>query len=164
MMREAVSLLKIIERVLTAAIVALAVYAVYSFQNDKFERFDHISDGKKGPAMALNEGMAQENPGLKAFDYYAAFLKKRNIFDYGSADTSAGTTPAAPAGQLPEHLKVVGIILADKPEVVIEDTQSKQTYFVQEGQKTGDLEIERIKGNSVVLLYQGQTIEVEAHK
>ena len=55
-----------------------------------------------------------------------------------------------------ESLKLVGISWSDNPDAIIEDTKDTKTFFVKIGQKIGDVKVQAIFKDKVVLSYQGK--------
>ncbi len=100
---------------------------------------------------------------MVSYDQLAQAVASRNIF---SSTASAQTAAAeqTPLGQLPSHLKIVGILIANPSQIVIEDAQVKQTYFITQGAPQGGIDIARVNGHQMVLSYQGQEIAVELNK
>ena len=100
-------------------------------------------------------------PQLKPYDYYARQINKRDIFTTSAktAENSSGETMNLP-GQLPSDLKVVGIVLGEHPQVVIENNRDHQTYFIEKGQTQAGISLEKVEKNKVYLNYQGQTIGI----
>lgn len=62
--------------------------------------------------------------------------------------------------QLPPHLKVVGIVIAATPQVIIEDTSADQTYFVAQGRPDGGISLRHADRQRVILDYHGQNISL----
>lgn len=89
----------------------------------------------------------------------AALLEARNIFMPAPAGAVAASA-ATPAGQLPDNLKIVGIIVGTPSQVIIEDAQAKQTYFLNEGDTQAGVTVKHINSDQVVLAFQGQDIAV----
>ena len=52
----------------------------------------------------------------------------------------------------------MGIVPGDEPQAIIEDKKSGQTFFLKEGEKILNMEIEKISTGKVLLNYDGETI------
>ena len=80
------------------------------------------------------------------------------------AATEAGPQAAAPsavANALAARLNLMGIVSGDPPQAIIEDSQTKKTYFVVKGQSVVDgAMVREVTENRVVLELQGETIEL----
>ena len=92
-------------------------------------------------------------------------LAQRDLFGLAplGAGTSDGNFVNSDGQSLPPHLMIVGVVIGHPSEVIIEDTQANQTFFVKEGQTVGAITLERASKQRVSLMYQGQPIEVELH-
>ena len=151
--------LRFVKRLLIVLTFGCGIYMVYFlftmyrnpvFQDDSRPVKDTVMDA---PALELD---------LKPDESWVALIQTRDIFSSGTADTSVlGQTPT---GQLPSHLKVVGIVIANPPQVIIEDTSSKQTYFISEGKLQAGIRITRVDKNQIIVNYEGQNISVPIHK
>ncbi|MBI3321676.1 MAG: hypothetical protein HYZ91_05355 [Candidatus Omnitrophica bacterium] len=84
-------------------------------------------------------------------------------FPAGSAPASAQVAqpPSEAAKQLVSRLTLTGIVSGNPPQAIIEDTQTRKTYFVTAGQ--GVVEgavLDHILENRVILKFQGEQIEL----
>jgi len=87
----------------------------------------------------------------------------RDIFSLSDVD-STGTIENTPKGQLPAHLKIVGILIADPSQIIIEDTFAKKTFFIDEYHPQDGIKIVRVIANQMTVNYQGQDINVPVTK
>lgn len=94
----------------------------------------------------------------------AVSLQERDIFSMSTAVGPSGAVENTPAGELPAHLKIVGILVADKPQVIIEDTLNKKTYFIDKGHPQAGIKIKAVTKDQMVINYQGQDIPVSVKK
>lgn len=67
------------------------------------------------------------------------------------------------SGVLPDHLKVVGILKGEPPQVVIEDMNAHKTFFIQPGEEQYGFTIERFEKGRVLLKYQSQTYTIPTY-
>jgi len=87
----------------------------------------------------------------------------RDIFTLSDVGPS-GALENTPKGQLPAHLKIVGIVVADPSQIVIEDTFTRKTYFIDENHPQGGIKIVQIKAGEMTINFQGQDIHVPISK
>ncbi len=105
----------------------------------------------------------------KAVSYYIEKIGARDIFQMGSVQkvTSADGTQSemkvtsARILDATESLKLVGISWSDNPDAIIEDTKDTKTFFVKTGQKIGDVKVQAIFKDKVILSYQGEETELK---
>jgi len=102
------------------------------------------------------------------FSTYESRFKERDLFALPqqtviqeNADTvSSSNAVSVTTSALPDHVKVVGIIVGKPSEIVIEDTQTQQTFFIQEGQAQGDFAMERVDNGRVIVSFRGQNFQI----
>ena len=97
---------------------------------------------------------------LKSYEFYSKQVEARDIFTSPArtADAPAGVKEDVPAGQLPGHLKVVGLILGDNPQVIIEDGNAHQTYFITPDKPEGGISLQSSTKDKMILNYKSQNI------
>ena len=64
-------------------------------------------------------------------------------------------TPPRDLEVLPPHLKVVAIAIDRAVQVVIEDLNLKQTFFIEAGPERDHFKIDRVDGKRIFLSYFG---------
>lgn len=71
---------------------------------------------------------------------------------------------AMPAGptfrDLIKNLNLLGIVSGQKQQVIIEDKKLKKTYFLYQGDYIGEIKIEAIYSDKVVLEYKGEQVHL----
>ncbi|MCH7505283.1 hypothetical protein IID04_06600, partial [PVC group bacterium] len=55
---------------------------------------------------------------------------------------------------------LVGILLDEKPQAIVQDRRTKSTYYVHEGDRVDEVVVESIQEGSVKFSYQGETFEL----
>jgi type II secretory pathway component PulC len=101
---------------------------------------------------------------LKPYDAQAAGAQSRDIFSLAADVSPSGAVENTPKGQLPDHLKIVGILIGHPSQVIIEDEFSKKTYFIDEGNPQGGIKIVQVSHDQMVINYQGQNIFIPVNK
>lgn len=81
--------------------------------------------------------------------------------------SSGATGPAVPAGPsqtgklLASRLTLMGVVSGESPQAIIEDSETKKTYFVTVGQTvTEGATLEKVLDNRVILDLNGEKIEL----
>lgn len=99
-------------------------------------------------------------PEARPFDYYAARVRDRDIFQ--SPLHRPPERPGAQTGPTDgaQGLRLVGIVLDDSAEAVIEDTQANRTFFVRVGDSIQQGVVEKITEDKVVITFGGQQVEL----
>jgi len=87
----------------------------------------------------------------------------RDIFSLTPVDQS-GAVENTPKGQLPAHLKVVGILIAHPSQIIIEDSLTNNTYFIDENNPQAGIKIVQVSPDQMTINYQGQDIAVPISK
>ncbi|MCM8795910.1 MAG: hypothetical protein NC928_04430 [Candidatus Omnitrophica bacterium] len=159
--------IKLINKLLGCLIFVLGVYFISTF-------FGSLVSLKKMPSyleIKPQEGMtvtrAEETSFLKkASSYYLEKARARDIFKMGGEKTTTTSEAASPKGfsskiiEATQHLKLVGISWSNDPDAMIEDTRALRTFFVKKGQMIGEVRVEAIFKDKVVLRYAGEEIEL----
>ena len=68
--------------------------------------------------------------------------------------------PSTDAKELASKLTLTGIITGDPPQAIIENTESKKTYFVSPGQTVDGAVVDKVLENRVILNLQGEKVEL----
>lgn len=105
----------------------------------------------------------------KAVSYYLEKIGERDIFRMGAARKMTGADGTQAEMKVTssrildatETLKLVGISWSNDPDAIIEDTKDTKTFFVKTGQKIGDVKVQAIFKDKVVLSYQGEETELK---
>lgn len=98
----------------------------------------------------------------KPYTYYTAPIEERDIFESPFSTTKkieeVKLTSSIP--ELTKNLRLVGIVLDSNSEAVIEDLESKQTFFLHQGDGIRGSIIDEIQESKVILRYQDQRVEL----
>ncbi len=160
---------KIINRVLLGMCIILAIGNVYKFMEKKDYSADlGIENKLEGEALSLKDIPFEA---VRPFSFYSEIVAKRNIFLSKPKLPAEETAPQveAPAVKpmvqkdyqaMTRHLKLVGIILSQDPEAVIENGKTKETLFVHKGETMEGGTIIDIQEGKVVLRIEDQEIEL----
>ncbi len=96
---------------------------------------------------------------IKPLESYLQSVGAHSLF---SAQMSSQSVAAAANVNinLSEEINLVGIIMGDAPQAVIEDKKNQKTYYVNKGQFVGDKQIDDIQSGKVIIQYNGQRYEL----
>ena len=105
----------------------------------------------------------------KAVSYYLEKMGERDIFQMGAVRKVTGADGVQTEMKVTsdrildvtENLKLVGISWSNDPDAIIEDTKDTKTFFVKTGQKIGEVKVQAIFKDKVVLSYQGEETELK---
>ena len=153
-------IIKIIERLLLAMLVGAVAYIVYFCVARPLSVTETVTVPAIKPFSSDDGTIAVA---LAPYEQYASFFR-RDIFSNDPTAADVAANPITPAGQLPSNLRIVGIVLAKTPEIIIEDASARQTYFIRQGQVSNNISFKRVEGNTLWLEYQGQEIAVPVKK
>lgn len=159
---------KWLNRVLIALVLAGGIYLISDFtlyQSPKDQAFHSVSTADAlHPAL---ETISKVQP--RELSYYKDSVFRRNPFlPPGSeqpAKTEGATTQAAvPAegkiAQILAQWKLVGISWGAEPLAMVEDVQSGRTHFLKNGQQIGEVKVQSITKQKVVISYEGEEGEL----
>jgi hypothetical protein len=105
---------------------------------------------------------------LKSIAFYKEKAQMRDLFRLGGkpvASSESGGTSAEAAAKVKiqealAKFKLVGISWSDNPDAMIENSNEQKTYFVKRDQALGDVKVEAIFKDKVVLSCQGVEVEL----
>jgi hypothetical protein len=150
--------LKLLNAFLLACVAVLAIRFVYvirvSYEKMQTGNFQINAD---------SPGEIKEKTILKKLEYYLAKVKKRDIFRMGMAARPENMIEAAPSSKAVEatqRLKLVGISWSDDPDAMLEDTKASKTFFVKKGQSIGDVKVENITKDKIVLRLGDELVDL----
>jgi hypothetical protein len=112
---------------------------------------------------SVEAGETKERSVLKKLEYYLDKVKKRDIFKMGAAarpENLIETGPSSKAVEATQNYKLVGISWSDDPDAMVEDIKTGKTFFVKRGQSIGDVKVENITKEKIVLRYAQELIEL----
>ncbi len=113
------------------------------------------------PANPVNPPAAEPTP-VEPIPSLAA-AAQRPVFVSPVASTGGSAEikpPSTDAKQFAAKLTLTGIITGDPPQAILEDTETKKTYFVSPGQVVDGAVVESVLENSVILNLQGEKVEL----
>ena len=160
-----------INRLLGLSIFILAVYFTSSvyFSMINLKRTPNLNMEFQTDARTAT--LPESSSLKKAVSYYLEKVRQRSIFKMGAkkveeaekvADVDVKPTgPSSAVIEATQHLKLVGISWSDDPDVMIEDTRALRTFFAKRGQHIGEIKVEAIFKDKIVLSYNGEEIELK---
>ncbi|MDP3142762.1 MAG: hypothetical protein Q8N14_02285 [Candidatus Omnitrophota bacterium] len=109
-----------------------------------------------------DKGGAIQPSALKPYSYYSAQFDQRDIFETTpyAGSIAKSSTVSANLSQLTKDLKLVGVILDNNPQAIIESNTDKKTYFLRKGELINDMKLEVITESKVILSYGNEKIEL----
>lgn len=153
--------IKMINNFLFLGMLSLAVYFVLSF-SFSMRNLKKMPNLELSPSQAIGETNVPDLAGLKrGVSYYAEKVMKRDWFKMGQRNVAPTKGPSDRALEAVKHLKLVGISWSDNPDVMIEDAKALRTFFVKRGQMIGDVKVEAIFKDRVILSVAGEDIELK---
>jgi hypothetical protein len=96
----------------------------------------------------------------KPLSFYTGPIAGKDLFKAGQPvrqAESAGVT-LEDATEVLSEVELLGILIDEKPQAVLEDKQAGKTYFLYEGDTFKDMVVERIMVGKVILRYKGRTL------
>jgi type II secretory pathway component PulC len=111
-------------------------------------------------------GSSLENPiqggKQKPLSFYVQKFENKDLFNtslYQTNPTSAAVVNSAEQNPT-QSLKLVGIVLDDKPQAIIEDLNSQQTLFLHVGDSIQDAKVKQILEGKVIFQFKEEMIEL----
>ncbi|MFC1708997.1 hypothetical protein ACFL2J_02910 [Candidatus Omnitrophota bacterium] len=98
----------------------------------------------------------------KPFSYYQEEIASRELFTPSPVESRVKkVVPEGPTfRELIKDLKLLGVVSGDKQQVIIEDEKLRKTYFLYIGDTLGEVRVEEVDSNRVVLELDGERISL----
>lgn len=157
--------IKLINKILGLFIFVLVVYFISNL-------FSSLINLKKTPYLEFKPqegasfaGTQQLSFLKKAASYYFEKVKERDIFKMGAKKPTAAAEASHEGHssriiEATQHLKLVGISWSNDPDAMIEDTKALRTFFIKRGQMIGEIKVQAIFKDKVVLGFGTEEIEL----
>ncbi|MCX5701899.1 MAG: hypothetical protein NTW64_02820 [Candidatus Omnitrophica bacterium] len=97
---------------------------------------------------------------LRASSYYLEKVRERDIFRMAPKKQTDIKIVTSKIIEATKNFKLVGIAWSDDPDVMIEETVSKRTFFLKKGQMISNVKLEGVFKDRVILSYEGEEIEL----
>jgi len=140
-------------------LLAVFIFSVLLFI-DLFLRYPNLSKFQSHTKDYLKTIPQKEE--IKPYEYYSQEISKRALFNAES--TESKVEKVIPAGQtfkeLIRGLKLLGVVSGDNPQVIIEDQKLQKTYFLYPGDYLGEIKIEEVYSDRVILEFKGERISL----
>lgn len=146
-------------RLLTAVVVTLAVLVLIKIIRPS-QDFTIVYPDQTMTQVFDEEPIESLAP-KKPFDVYAASLHKKDLFGLATEMNTAQTAvleKAMPA--LHKRIKLIGILVDNDSKAIVEDLQEKQTHFLSQGERVGNILLQEIQENKVIFNDDGKTVEM----
>lgn len=159
--------IKALNNLLGLGAAVLTVYALSSFSVSalRLRRIPYEKTEFKG--IGKTDSFKEDSLLKNAVSYYLEQIRQRDIFRMGPKKEEGAVPepqePQGPSGEIIEataHLKLVGISWSNDPDAMIEDTKALKTFFVKRGQMLGDVRVQAIFKDKVILHYRGEEVEL----
>ncbi len=158
--------IKTVNNLLLISVIALGFYLAFNV-------YSSVAGFRKIPRMEISaqEG-AKQLPDIRGISllkqsasYYLGVMENRDIFKMRGKKTQESAEPLykPPTSKITEvvsHLKLVGISFSNDPDAMIEDTQAMRTFFVKRGGMVGNVKVQAIFRDKIILSYEGEEAEL----
>jgi hypothetical protein len=154
--------ISLFNRGLMVVIGMLIVYLIVSTSRAWTELKKFPDQEIKISAADQSSGAFKEIATMKGVAYYIGKLSVRDIFHRQPKADDPGNEPvfSTKMADMTANLKLVGISMSDDPDAMIEDSSLQKTFFVKAGSMLGDLTVETITKDKVVLKYNKEMFEL----
>ena len=116
-----------------------------------------------GTTQNIRAILSEENFDLNP-DTSLADSQSRDIFSLSPDNNASVSAVPAPHGELPSNIKIVGLLVAHPSQIILEDSLTNKTYFINEGDTQDGVRIVKSSHDQMTINYQGQDINVPIHK
>ena len=160
--RTEVDVPRFLNKFLVIAFLGLAVYMAMSVLSFNTRDQNNLDDGA-GPLPKEGTSVSEPARDVKPLAYYEEIIAQRDIFNT-SFQRDVAVTPAPqpepPAVNPIQNLRLVGIILSERSQAIIQNQQTQETFFLFTGDVAGDIKVREITADKVIMEYQQQEFEL----
>ena len=146
-----------IRKIIKAVFIISCIFLIFTFI------YPFISPEKiELPKAVTKEGLPPETelkPQPKPYDFYSEGIRNRQIFGERVSPETAKPLSIV-SSDLTKDINLIGVILGDNPQAIIEDKKTQKNYYVTKGQFIGEFQVEDIQEGKVILIYEGQKFEL----
>lgn len=135
-----------------AGLMALLAYSTVDKPQSQGDRW--VKDDEPAPPAAQDPVLVQKE--IKPFAHYQGQLETRDLFERPLTQVAANASV-----DLTKRYKLVGIVLGDVPEAIVEDLTSRTTVFIRPGDRLESVQVKTIEEGRVVFLQEGLEIELK---
>ncbi|GEM_PF-1535084 len=117
--------------------------------------------GKNGEELSVSSesGVVVSPSDVPALTEYLSVISTKQLFEPPEEKPQAPVKIVGIA-DLAKGYELTGIVELDQKEAIIKDERSRQSYFVNEGSAIGELTVEKIESDKVILRYKDETHEL----
>jgi hypothetical protein len=160
--------IKVVNRVLVLCIFIMVVYFAKSIPASiiKLKKMPTLEFKTQGGIIEKSAGIEEASLVKKAASYYLEKVRQKDIFRMGAkvgpvTEKSTAKAPSSRIMEATQYFKLVGISWSRDPDVMIEDTKALRTYFLKRGESIGEVKVQAIFRDKVVLSFGGEEIELK---
>jgi len=154
--------IRFLNNFLKLCIVALGLYFIFDLSTSimGLKKGLRLGASYSKPPAAESAPIASL---LKAASYYLEKARARDIFSMNEGEVlNGGKEVPKKAIEATSHLKLVGIAWSADPDVMIEDTNAKRTFFLKKGQMiNSETKLQSVFKDKVILNYKGEEVELK---
>lgn len=151
-LKSVLSLANVLLTIVALVLMGFLAYRVFFAASHKERVVSEALSPSKMEPVQEQETLAERKP----FEYYKSQFLKRDLFERPLDQVAANASV-----DLTKRYKLVGIVLGDVPEAIIEDLVTKNTMFVHQGEHLEAVEIKTIEEGRVIFLQEGLEIELK---
>jgi hypothetical protein len=163
--RDLIAFLSFLTRILVFLSLGIAVFlSIRLFFMQPVPKNVMESAAEDPEVSAAKQGFPVAAP----FSDYEQVFKSRDLFAIEEEQPvqveMAQPAPIAPPvvvqRDLSQELKLVGILLDDRPQAVLEDLKNQTTIFLHKGESHGDIVLEDVQEGKVTIRYHNELVEL----
>lgn len=96
---------------------------------------------------------------LEPVEVLQEMVERRNLFDV-RVGPDGNLQPKSSIHELTKDLRLKGLAVFEQPEAILEDARTGTAIFVKEGDGVGELQVKKIRPESLILSYRGEDLEL----
>ena len=165
--------IKVVNNVLAVFIFVFTLFLIVNL-TISFMDLNKIPELSLEAASSIEIGSPKDIALLKLPNYYLEKARSRDIFKFGRffqqlVEEKEVLEVVAPIEEdlgptkeeiIMDRFSLVGIAWSDDPDAMIEDVNTQKIYFLKRGDSIEDVKIQAILRDRVVLLFEGEEVEL----
>ncbi len=160
--QKSADFLNVANRMLLVCVVGIVGYFMVSQLRTR-EEGDSFSVKEESREAVEKVSVELSLPEERPFSYYQQRIEKRDIFQSPwEKPKIQRENPVLIKSfeDLNKKIKIVGIVLDQNPQVIVENFKSKETVFLFLGDKIEGAILQEVQESKVIFLYQGKQVEL----
>ena len=150
-LKDKLSQLNVLLIVLTLGIIVLTTWNFLSLRQKLDLEHLHMDDN-------YNEGLAlgsSADTPLESLDHYQGLFATKRLFR-PLIKKGKKTVKVITIEEIARDFLLIGVVKENRPEAIVKNRRTRQTFFVKKGANLGQLKVEEVGDDQITVSYEGK--------